>query len=133
MKIQEKKKQQIPDNGNNMEENHMIDMLDALADFEEFRETVLPAIQKDLKAGLNAKQLREKYLAMIQAKQITDVLMNMDTIDGAQKIIDREEGRATEKQEVRHKFEDLPPEQLDAALVSLLKKANPDEDSETIQ
>jgi uncharacterized protein YehS (DUF1456 family) len=132
MKIQEKKKQQIPDNGNNVQENDMVNMLDALTEFEDFRETVLPAIQKDLKAGYNAKQLREKYLALLQARQITDALMapTGEAADIAQRIIDREEGRATEKKEVRHRFEELPDQQLDAVLESMMKKAaTQDEDS----
>lgn len=122
MKINEKKKQQLPDDGNNVVENDMAEMLDALTEFEDFRATVLPAIQKDLKAGLSAPQLRDKYLALIQARQITDILTAPpgEAADPAQKVIDRVEGRATEKKEVKHRFADLPDEQLDAILLSEL-------------
>lgn len=135
MKIREKKKQQLPDDGNNVVENDMANMLDALADFEEFRETVLPAIQKDLKAGYTAKQLREKYSAMLQARQITDALMAPigDGADIAQKILDRELGKATEHKEVKHKFSDLSDEQLDAILMSELDEAQDESTGKSLQ
>ncbi len=125
MKVKEQKHLQPPDNNNNYVENDMHQMIEAIAEFEDFRETVLPAIQKDLKAGLNAKELRAKYLALVQAKQLSDILMAPigESGDLAQKVIDREEGKATEKSEVKHRFEDLPPEQLDAALLTMIKKA----------
>jgi hypothetical protein len=92
-----------------------------LAEFEEFRETMLKAIRKDIRTGMKAKALREKYAAILQGKLITDALTSEDvktTAVIAKDVIDRVEGKATEKKEVTHKFKDLKDEELDAILKS---------------
>lgn len=93
----------------------------AIADYEEFKQTILPAIQKDLKAGFNAKQIREKYAAILQAKMITNAMTTFDVKDStaiSKDVIDRVEGKATEKKEVSHRFADMSDKELDAVLKS---------------
>lgn len=92
-----------------------------LADFEEYKEQLLPAIRRDLKAGLTAKQIREKYVAYLQAKMIARGIMTDDasqSIAIAKDVIDRVEGKATEKKEVSHRFADMSDKELDAILKS---------------
>lgn len=92
-----------------------------LAQFEDFKETILPAIRQDLKAGFTAKQLREKYSSLVQARMITDALTETDTGKAAQvgkDLIDRVEGKATEKKEVTHRFKDMSDKELDAVIKS---------------
>ena len=91
-----------------------------LIDFEDFRDTVLPAIRRDISAGLTAKQLREKYASLVQARLLTEALSgdSKTAITAAKDITDRQEGKATEKKEVMHKFDKMTDEELDAVLKS---------------
>lgn len=92
-----------------------------LVDFEDFKSTVLPAIRRDITAGMTAKELREKYSALVQARLLTEALTSQDSksaITAAKDITDRVDGRATEKKEVTHKFDKLSDEELDAVIKS---------------
>lgn len=103
------------------EAERMERLLKDLTEFESFREQILPAIRKDLLSGYTAAQLREKYAAMIQARIITEALTNPDAGKAnlaGKDIIDRVEGKATEKREVKHTFENLSDEELEAILKS---------------
>jgi hypothetical protein len=92
-----------------------------LVAFEDFQTNILPALQRDVTAGLTAKQMREKYTAVVQARLITDVLMTQDPKEAAtigKDLIDRVEGKATEKKEVTHRFSEMSDKELDAVLKS---------------
>lgn len=102
-------------------DNRMAKMIDDLAEFEDFRQTVLKAIRKDISKGLSAKELREKYAAIVQGRLLTDALTTEDVGKAAfigKDIIDRVEGKATEKKEVTHKFSEMKDDELDAILKS---------------
>lgn len=92
-----------------------------LREFEDFRETILPAIRRDLQKGMSAKGLREKYASLIQARQITEAITSPDpraALAAGKDVIDRAEGKAVEKQEITHKFDNLTDEEFDAVLKS---------------
>lgn len=96
-------------------------LCDDIKEFEEFRATTLKAIRRDIKKGMSAAKIREKYLAILQGRLITDALTT-DNVGLAQAIVkdvaDRVEGRATEKKEVTHRFKDMSEKELDAVLKS---------------
>lgn len=105
----------------NPEQSKVAKALDDLAEFEDFRETLLPAIRKDLKKGLTAQQIQAKYAAYAQARLVQIALMETDSgkaSAAAKDILDRTHGRATEKKEVTHRFKDLTDAELDAVLQS---------------
>jgi len=61
----------------------------------------------------------------LQARQLAIALTSEDTnqaAQAAQKILDRQEGKAKEQQEVQHKFEQLPDEELDAVIQGKINK-----------
>jgi hypothetical protein len=121
-------------NRKNQQENFTARQLDHLADFEEFQATLLPAIRRDLKAGLSAKDIRKKYQAMVQARLVMTALLDPDagkSTAAAKDIMDREEGRATENVKHTHRMEDLPDAEVDALLFSELgiKPSSKDEPS----
>lgn len=98
-------------------------LIDELARYEEFKTTILPAIQADIKSGMSAEALREKYHAIVQAQLITTALSNPDPkarLTAAKDVLDRHEGTATQRIEQTHKLEKLPEEQLDAILLTEL-------------
>lgn len=95
--------------------------IDDLAEFEEFRATTLKAIRNDIKRGMSAAKIREKYTAILQGRLITDALTTDDPAKAlaiAKDVIDRTEGRAQEKKEVTHRFKDMHEKELDALLKS---------------
>ena len=99
----------------------MTKLIDQLAEFEKFRETILPAIRADLSNGLTAPELREKYAALVQARIITEALTTPDAGKAAtlsKDVLDRSEGKATERKEVSIKYSELGDEELDALLLS---------------
>lgn len=92
-----------------------------LREFENFRKTILPAIRQDLQKGMSAKELREKYAALIQARQITEAITSEDpraALAAGKDVIDRAEGKAIEKTEITHKFDHLTDEEFEAVLKS---------------
>lgn len=102
-------------------EKKMASLMDDIAEFEEFRETTLKAIRKDIKAGMNAKAIREKYISILQGRLITDALTTEDIKEAfsiIKDIADRVEGKAKEQQEVTHRLEKLSDKELDALLQS---------------
>lgn len=105
----------------NTELNRMVNAIDALSDFEAFREEILPALQADLKKGTPAKDIIEKYQAHAVARLVTTMLREKDAtkaMAAAKDLLDRGQGKATEKKEVKHKYENLSDEQIDALLAS---------------
>jgi hypothetical protein len=96
-------------------------LLSDLAEFEEFRTKILPAIRTDLMKGLSAAELRKKYAALVQARILTEAITAPDAgkiTALAKDVIDRVEGKPTEKKEVTVKYADLSDEELDAMLLS---------------
>ncbi len=92
-----------------------------LIEFDDFQTTILPALRRDLKAGLTPKELQEKYAALAAARMINIALTEENTgaaSAAAKDILDRTAGKATEKKEVTHKFKDLSDDELDAILAS---------------
>lgn len=92
-----------------------------IKELEEFRNTLLPALRRDLKAGLSAAEITKKYAAMAEARLVMIALMETNAataISAAKDILDRSQGKATEKREVTHRFSEMTDKELDAVLVS---------------
>lgn len=101
----------------------MADALDELAEFEEFKDQVLPAIRKDLAAGLTESQILEKYKALAAAAVVT-ITTKIDqpavALAAAKDILDRTRGKAKESKDVTHRFSQMPEKEIDAILASEL-------------
>lgn len=104
----------------NPAEDRLAYLLGVAEQFESFQ-TMLPTLKEDLKQGLTSKQLRERYAPLLTAQQISTALTNQDTVKGAEvaeKLLNRIEGKATEHKVVKHQFEELTDQELDAILLS---------------
>jgi paraquat-inducible protein B len=115
----------------NKTENDTVDLIDQLTQFEDFQGNILPALQKDVKAGLSTSELRKKYASLVQARIITAALANPDdskAMAAAADLLNRVEGKATERKEVKHTLASLSEEELDAVLKSEIEDL---EDMET--
>lgn len=102
----------------------MATLLDDLESFYDYRENILPEIRRDLEKGMKPEQLRQKYAALVQARQITDALLNPDASKAqaaSKDILDRTEGKAKERVDHTHRLQSLPDNELDAVLESQIQ------------
>lgn len=114
-------------------EKHRVSLCDEIAEFEDFREKVLPDLRKALENGMTAEQIRKKYHAYLQAREISIGLTEEDprvALTAIKRIIEAEEGKATEKKDISVKYEELSEEELDALIETELKESGPDPDIE---
>lgn len=125
VKVARPKSNQKRDLSSNAQENRMARQLDDLSEFEDFKthlsKKVAQQLIKDVKSGMSAKELREKYSTYAQARQIAVALSTEDDSKAdaaAQRILDRVEGKATEKKEIRHAFSEMTDDELEAILQS---------------
>lgn len=111
-------------------ENRIIETLDDLREFEELRAALSPEVRKDLLAlkngKISVKEIQEKYKTIAQMVQVMELLNPKNRMAAAQQILDRSEGKPTEKIEQVHKFEKLKDEELDSLLTSRLKEVTED-------
>lgn len=95
--------------------------LDDLAEFEEFKNTLLPAVRKDLSSGMSAKDILKKYAAIAAARTVTIAALEVDSgkaLAAAKDIIDRAEGKPKEAVTHTHIYENLTDDELDAQILS---------------
>lgn len=98
-----------------------VDFIQQLIEFEKFKEEILPMLMEDIQKGTPPAEMRKKYQTYLAARQISVALTTPDpsiALQAIKDLSDRNEGRAVERRESTHKFENLPDDQLDAALNS---------------
>jgi ethanolamine utilization protein EutQ (cupin superfamily) len=121
----------------NKKEDETNQALDDLAEFQQYRATVLESIRKDLAAGMSTEQLLKKYESQAMARVISVALTEADSskaLAAAKDIIDRSKGKAAENKTVKHKFDDVEDAQLDALIAAkLLEDEEEDDETETTE
>lgn len=118
---------------NNKALSRMARKLDNLAAFEEFEATILPALRKDLKSGLTAQQILEKYQGHAAAVLASGMFLSGTPADAraaAKELLDRVQGKPTERRELTHKLDRMPEKDIDALLVSKLDRIGSGGDDE---
>lgn len=102
-------------------ERRMVESLTDLAEFEEYCQLILPALRKDIAKGLKPEELYTKYTSMAAARGISIALTEPDSgkaLSALRDILDRTQGKAVERVQVQHRFQNLKEEELDALLIS---------------
>jgi hypothetical protein len=102
-------------------------IVDDLAEFESFRDEVLPILRADIvNPDLDAQGMLRKYVKLAAARGI-NIALTAERQDLAlkaiQDIMDRVHGKPTQKNEHEHSFKDLSDDDLDAVLVAEMKVA----------
>jgi hypothetical protein len=98
--------------------------LDELAEFESYKEEVLPKLRAAIKAGKSAKDLYKMVEAEAAARAITIGLTSQDegkALAAVQDILNRVHGKAVEHKEIRAQFSELPDADLDSLIASELE------------
>jgi hypothetical protein len=96
--------------------------LDEIEQLLELKESLLPQLRKDLKAGLTGDEIYEKYKAIAAARVVSIVATEVDSgkaLAASKEVLDRSGGKAAEKKEVTHRYGKLKDEQLDSVLLSM--------------
>ena len=110
----------------NYEEEDRLRALQDLEMLEKIKTDLLPHLQRAVKQGVTAEEIFRMSEPMLAAKLVTEALRSQDVgkITGAIKeMINRSSGPVKQNDEVTHKFENLPEEQLNAILLQKLNKA----------
>jgi hypothetical protein len=108
-------------------ENDLHNALDSVLRFREIEKTFLPEIQKDLQNGMTSEQILKKYKPHAAAALVTNLANPNQSISAAEKILDRTDGKPTQKTETTHRFEKLSEEELDSFLTSQMLEVDADE------
>jgi len=117
----------------NFNDEDMARSLDDLAEFDRFRSDLLKKFQRALKRGDSPNEILDMAKAIAAARLGTIAATEVDSsraLAAIKDILDRTQGKATEHKEVRHKFDKLPDEQLDALIQSQQQELD-DEENET--
>lgn len=103
--------------------------------FREYQSKVLKSVREDLLAGMTADQIFKKYEAHAAAALITSMVNPATVVAAAEKVLDRTQGKPTQKTETTHRLEKLKDSELDAFLSSRLKELEPetDDDNKDVQ
>ena len=116
-----RQKQNYSHNGKNMHKDDRDEELAKLAEYEEFKLSILPAIQKALLEGATAKEIYKMFAPLAAARTVTIAAREVDSskaLAAAKDIMDRAEGKAAEKITHTHHYENLSDDELDAQIVS---------------
>lgn len=95
--------------------------LDELMNFYEFWQTAPETVRAQVRAGQSADEILRAHSALAAARivAIAATAENVTTALSASKdVIDRAQGRATEKKEITHKYENMTDEELNSLLLS---------------
>lgn len=102
-------------------ERGLTESIDDLAAFEVFKKELLKEVREDLLAGKSADEIVRKNAALAAARLVTIAATDADAknaIAAAKDIIDRSQGKATEKKEITHKYQHLSDEELNSLILS---------------
>lgn len=105
-------------------------MLDELAMFQQWKAEILPEIRAMLLNGASTKDLLNKYSRHAAARIITTAITDPDSakaLTAAKDILDRIQGKATERKEITHAMSQLSDEQLDALLLTQISEGEEEE------
>lgn len=115
----------------NKVENNMARALDQLAAFEEFRDSIAPALQGLVKKGATPEEIYRTVLSHVAARQATIALTSKkpsEALAAISDILNRSMGKPTERREVKMELANASDEMLDSKLQSLLS----DDESESL-
>lgn len=115
----------------NATEDAMIRGLDQLAGYENFRRDVAPYIQKALQEGWSTEKLLNSVQELAAAKLIELALgtPSKSQMLALKELLDRTQGKPTEKIEVKTKYDKMGDRELDALLTSKLKELGSDDET----
>lgn len=113
----------------NKVEEQMVEVLDDLALFQELRAELLPELRRLIETKAPTKQILESARSAAVARLASLAVMDEDSktaLAAIKELLDRSEGKVTEKKEITHAMSKLKDEELDALVLSTLDEADSD-------
>lgn len=104
-------------------ENSMIASLEKYEEFKELEQTLLRRVRTDIRAGLTAGEICQKYEHLAAARLVSLLAQTNDPkelLPVIREIQDRASGKTVEKKEITHKLASLTDEELKALVASEL-------------
>lgn len=102
-------------------QTRMAAALDELAEFEKFKEELLPKLRTMVLKGADEQEIYAMAKAFAAARAVTIAMTEQDTgkaLSAIKEVLDRSGGKATEKRETTHKYQKLKDEELDSLLLT---------------
>ena len=109
----------------NKEEDRMVSTIDDLRQFEEFRQDLLPALKKAIKDKKSSKDILEIARSLVTVRLVTIAALDPSAttaLAATKDILDRLDGKATERKELLHSMSKLKDEELDALVITAIKE-----------
>lgn len=116
----------------NSAEASAIGLIDAKI-FRDYQSKILKAVREDLLNGMSADQIFKKYEAHAAAALVSQMINPMTAVSAAEKVLDRTQGKPTQKTESTHRFEKLKDAELDSFLTSRLEELKTSSDEDPVQ
>lgn len=111
------------------QENSLVEAIDQLAIFEEFKASLLPKLQEALLSGKPPKEILEMSRAYAAARIASMAALEQNpalALAASKDLLDRTEGKATERKELVHRLGKMRDEELDAMVLSALADGDDD-------
>lgn len=107
----------------NPAETQMVRALDQLAAYENYRRDVAPHVQQLLASGATAQQILDSCQELAAMKLVERALngVGKEQVAAIKELLDRTQGKPTEKIEIKSRYDKLGDQELDALLASKLK------------
>lgn len=118
--------------GSNKEEDRMIAAIDELNEFEAFKKDVLPKLRTLISDNAPTKDLLEAARAIAVARLATLAVTEPDAktaLASIKELLERTDGKVTDKKEVTHAMSKLKDEELDALVLSTVNEDLLDEEA----
>jgi ABC-type transporter Mla subunit MlaD len=109
----------------NEEERGLIETLDELALFQDLRADLLPELKKLIEGRAPTKDILQAARAAAVARLASLAVMDEDSktaLSAIKELLDRTEGKVSEKREVTHALAKLKDEELDALVMSSIQE-----------
>jgi len=107
-------------------EDRMVESLDELSFFQEFKAELLPDLRKLVEGGAPTKEILERARALATARLASLAALETDSrtaLVAIKELMDRLDGKATERKEIKHSMEQLRDEELDALVMTAMNEA----------
>lgn len=111
--------------GNNYRERDRLESIDQARKLMAFKESLPKYLLDDITGGLGPDEIMKKYEVAAVARLIHILNSEEDStkaLNAAREILDRVQGKPTQKQEVKHRYEKLKDDELDSVLDTLLEE-----------
>lgn len=109
----------------------MVEAIDELADFEAFKKDILPKIREQLTAGASTKDILNTARAVAVGRLAMIAALDGDSktaLTAIKELLERTDGKVTERKEIKHQLAEMPDEELDALLITAVTEDTADDE-----